>query len=87
MTNDQQALNEMPVWMVILLSQVGGISGKAWRADKRQIGTDLFLFRPKPRSLPNTTPHAGSQARSRANCGPEVTRVHMRCNYPEIPDS
>ncbi|EFQ65920.1 phage holin family protein [Pseudomonas sp. HN8-3] len=33
MTNDQQALTEMPVWMVILLSQVGGISGAAWRAD------------------------------------------------------
>lgn len=34
MTNDQQALTDMPVWMVILLSQVGGISGEAWRADK-----------------------------------------------------
>ncbi|NWD02204.1 pyocin R2, holin [Pseudomonas sp. P7779] len=34
MTNEQQALIEMPVWMVILLSLVGGISGEAWRADK-----------------------------------------------------
>ena len=34
MTNEQQALIEMPIWMVIVLSLVGGISGEAWRADK-----------------------------------------------------
>lgn len=34
MTNEQQALIDMPIWMVIVLSLVGGISGEAWRADK-----------------------------------------------------
>jgi len=34
MTNEQQALIGMPIWMVIVLSLVGGISGEAWRADK-----------------------------------------------------
>ncbi len=34
MTNEQQALAEMPIWMVIALSLVGGVSGEMWRADK-----------------------------------------------------
>ena len=34
MTNEQQALIEMPIWMVIVLSLVGGISGEVWRVDK-----------------------------------------------------
>jgi hypothetical protein len=34
MTNEQQALADMPIWMVIVLSLVGGISGEMWRADK-----------------------------------------------------
>ncbi|RYD86734.1 MAG: pyocin R2, holin, partial [Sphingobacteriales bacterium] len=34
MTNEQQALAEMPIWMVIILSLVGGISGEMWRADR-----------------------------------------------------
>ncbi|MFC3944304.1 pyocin R2, holin [Pseudomonas gingeri NCPPB 3146 = LMG 5327] len=34
MTSEQQALIEMPIWMVILLSMIGGVSGEAWRADK-----------------------------------------------------
>ncbi len=34
MTNEQQALIEMPLWMVIVLSLVGGVSGETWRADK-----------------------------------------------------
>ncbi len=34
MTNEQQTLVEMPIWMVIVLSLVGGISGEMWRADK-----------------------------------------------------
>lgn len=34
MTNEQQALIEMPVWMVVVLSLVGGVSGEMWRADK-----------------------------------------------------
>ncbi|HEY0288548.1 MAG TPA: phage holin family protein [Pseudomonas sp.] len=34
MTNEQQALIDMPIWMVIVLSLVGGVSGEMWRADK-----------------------------------------------------
>ena len=34
MTNEQQALAEMPIWLVIVLSLVGGVSGEMWRADK-----------------------------------------------------
>lgn len=34
MTNEQQALVDMPIWMVIVLSLLGGISGEMWRADK-----------------------------------------------------
>ena len=34
MTNEQQALADMPILMVIILSLVGGISGEMWRADK-----------------------------------------------------
>lgn len=34
MTNEQQALADMPIWLVILLAVVGGVSGEMWRADK-----------------------------------------------------
>lgn len=34
MTNEQQALADMPIWLVIVLALVGGISGEMWRADK-----------------------------------------------------
>ncbi|MCL9653557.1 phage holin family protein [Pseudomonas protegens] len=34
MTNEQQALAEMPLWLVIVLALVGGVSGEMWRADK-----------------------------------------------------
>jgi hypothetical protein len=34
MTTEQQALADMPVWMVIALSLVGGVAGEMWRADK-----------------------------------------------------
>lgn len=34
MTNEQQALIEMPLWMVVVLSLLGGVSGEMWRADK-----------------------------------------------------
>ena len=34
MTNEQQALLDMPIWLVILLAVVGGVSGEMWRADK-----------------------------------------------------
>jgi len=34
MTNEQQALAEMPIWLVIVLALIGGVSGEMWRADK-----------------------------------------------------
>lgn len=34
MNSEQQALVEAPIWMVIVLSLVGGVSGEMWRADK-----------------------------------------------------
>ena len=34
MTNEQQALADMPIWLVIVLALVGGVSGEMWRADK-----------------------------------------------------
>jgi hypothetical protein len=34
MTTEQQALAEMPIWLVIVLALVGGVSGEMWRADK-----------------------------------------------------
>ncbi|HCL55325.1 holin [Pseudomonas fulva] len=34
MTNEQPALAELPIWMVIVLSLAGGVSGEMWRADK-----------------------------------------------------
>ena len=34
MTSEQQALAEMPIWLVILLAVVGGVSGGLWRANK-----------------------------------------------------
>jgi len=34
MTSEQQALVDMPIWLVILLAVVGGVSGEMWRADK-----------------------------------------------------
>lgn len=34
MTNEQQALLDMPIWLVILLAVAGGVSGEMWRADK-----------------------------------------------------
>ncbi|MBC3272626.1 pyocin R2, holin [Pseudomonas sp. SWRI81] len=34
MTSEQHALAEMPIWLVIVLALVGGVSGEMWRADK-----------------------------------------------------
>lgn len=34
MNSEQQALAEAPIWMVVVLSLVGGVSGEMWRADK-----------------------------------------------------
>lgn len=37
MSSEHQALAEMPIWMVVVLSLVGGVSGEMWRADKAGI--------------------------------------------------
>jgi hypothetical protein len=34
MTIEQQALLDIPIWLVIVLALVGGVSGEMWRADK-----------------------------------------------------
>jgi hypothetical protein len=34
MTNEQLVLLDMPIWLVIVLALVGGVSGEMWRADK-----------------------------------------------------
>lgn len=34
MADGQQTLAEMPIWLVITLALVGGVSGEMWRADK-----------------------------------------------------
>ena len=34
MTNEQQALLDMPIWLVTILALIGGVSGEMWRADK-----------------------------------------------------
>jgi hypothetical protein len=34
MTIEQQALLDIPIWLVIVLALVGGLSGEMWRADK-----------------------------------------------------
>ncbi|WP_025339694.1 phage holin family protein [Pseudomonas sp. FGI182] len=33
MNSEQQTLAELPIWMVIVLSLVGGVSGEMWRED------------------------------------------------------
>ncbi|MEZ1316202.1 phage holin family protein [Pseudomonas fluorescens] len=34
MTIEQQALLDTPIWLVIALALMGGVSGEMWRADK-----------------------------------------------------
>jgi hypothetical protein len=34
MTTEQQALLDMPIWLVIVLALVGGVRGEMWRANK-----------------------------------------------------
>lgn len=34
MPSEQQAMADMPLWVLILLAAVGGVSGEMWRADK-----------------------------------------------------
>ncbi|MFY0730260.1 phage holin family protein [Pseudomonas sp. NFX15] len=37
MTAEQYALLDMPLWLLIILPVLGGISGEMWRADKEGI--------------------------------------------------
>jgi len=34
MTNEQQVLAEIPIWLVVVLALIGGVAGEMWRADK-----------------------------------------------------
>lgn len=34
MTSDQQMLLEVPIWLVLVLALLGGLTGEMWRADK-----------------------------------------------------
>lgn len=45
MPNEQQALAEMPVWVLILLAAAGGVSGEMWRADKAGLTGWVLLRR------------------------------------------
>lgn len=45
MPNEQQALAEMPVWVLILLAAAGGVSGEMWRADKAGLGGWVLIKR------------------------------------------
>lgn len=45
MPNEQQALAEMPVWVLILLAAAGGVSGEMWRADKAGLTGRVLLRR------------------------------------------
>ncbi len=38
MGNEPQTLTEMPLWVLILLAALGGVSGEMWRADKAGLG-------------------------------------------------
>ena len=43
MPTDQQTLADMPIWLVIVLALLGGVSGEMWRADKEgTTGWPLF---------------------------------------------
>ncbi|AOX28558.1 holin [Pseudomonas aeruginosa] len=45
MPNEQQALAEMPIWVLILLAAAGGVSGEMWRADKAGLTGWVLLRR------------------------------------------
>ena len=45
MTNEQLVLLDMPIWLVIVLALVGGVSGEMWRADKEGAQGWLLLRR------------------------------------------
>ncbi|MBH9428275.1 holin [Pseudomonas aeruginosa] len=45
MPNEQQALAEMPIWVLILLAAAGGVSGEMWRADNAGLTGWVLLRR------------------------------------------
>ena len=45
MTSEQQTLIDMPIWLVVVLSLVGGVSGEMWRADKDGLHGWLLIRR------------------------------------------
>lgn len=45
MGNEPQTLAEMPLWVLILLAALGGVSGEMWRADKAGLGGWVLLRR------------------------------------------
>jgi hypothetical protein len=45
MPNQQQTLIDMPIWLIIVLSLVGGVSGEMWRADKDGIRGWMLIRR------------------------------------------
>lgn len=45
MGNEPQTLTEMPLWVLILLAALGGVSGEMWRADKAGLGGWALLRR------------------------------------------
>lgn len=45
MGNEPQTLTEMPLWVLILLAALGGVSGEMWRADKAGLGGWALLQR------------------------------------------
>lgn len=44
MNSEQQALVEMPIWLVIIFALVGGVSGEMWRADQAGV-SGWLIFR------------------------------------------
>lgn len=70
MPNEQQALAEMPVWVLILLAIAGGISGELWRADKAGLGFRGILRRLALRSGASVV------------CGVAVLFLAIACGAP-----
>jgi hypothetical protein len=45
MNDEQQALAEMPLWMVMLISMIAGVAGEMWRAEKAGLTGWSMLLR------------------------------------------
>ncbi|PKG15145.1 holin [Pseudomonas aeruginosa] len=73
MPNEQQALAEMPIWVLILLAAAGGVSGEMWRADKAGLTGWVLLRR--------LALHSGASV----VCGVAVIFLAMACGAAEPP--